>query len=93
MSNSLLAQRLDHGIGVERARLLNRLRPHLDHGVPVQRETFGLISLRAEPWRRPAPPPHWPTRVGHRHEPHPRGGRTRHVQEILAIQDCRLPSS
>ena len=45
----IVAQRLDHGSGLEGARLLDRLRPDLDDGVTVEREPFGLVAFRAEP--------------------------------------------
>ena len=81
----MAAQRRDDGVGIEPARLLDRLRPDLDDGVAVERETFGLESLRAElcDHRRRRL---MAARVGHRDEPHALGTRTRDALEILAVQ-------
>jgi hypothetical protein len=44
----IVTQRLDHCSGLEGARLCDRLRPDLSHGVAIQREPFGFISFCAE---------------------------------------------
>ena len=42
------AQRRDDRLGFDRAGLLDRLRPDLDPGIGIQRQTFRFIAIRAE---------------------------------------------